>query len=129
MNHITALIIDCAGLASDVTILADENGGHLGGMYRALGCNLVDVVQLTARLDMWIDDEGILTEQPLNGSASYIALRYGFTWQYYHGTVLFAGGPDENGEMTSLNPDTATALKGMVIEFISLMWSGGAPTL
>ena len=29
--------------------------------------NYINVVQLTARLDMWIDDEGLLTEQPING--------------------------------------------------------------
>lgn len=73
-------------------------------------------------MDMWFDDEGMF-DQPINGPASYIALRYGFNWQYYHGTVLFLGGPDAEGDCTSLNPDTATALKGMIIEFIALMWT------
>lgn len=93
-----------------------------------MGCDRIDCVQLTAKLDMWIDGDGLDT-QPVNGPASYIALRYGFTWQHYHGTVLIMGGLDEDGDSTSLNPDTTTALKGMIIEFISLMWSGGAPTL
>lgn len=73
---------------------------------------------------MWLDDEGMYN-QDVNLPASYIALRYGFNWQYYHGTVLFLGGPDAEGDCTSLNPDTTTALKGMVIEFISAMWMGG----
>jgi len=49
-------------------------------------------------------------------------MRYGFTWQHYYGTVLFVDGPGDEGECTSLNPDTAAALKGMVIEFIAMMW-------
>lgn len=82
-------------------------------------------MQLTARLDRWLDDEGVFN-QGVDGPASYLALRYGFNWQCYHGTVLFLGGPDAEGDCTSLNPDSATALKGMVIEFISLMRQGDA---
>ncbi len=56
----------------------------------------MDCVQITARLDMWLDDERMYN-QDVNLSASYVALRHGFDWQYYHGTILFLGGPNDEG--------------------------------
>lgn len=111
---VTGLIVYPYGLASEVTILPEHSGGgHLHGMYQALGCRAVDCVQLTAKLDMWLDDEGMFN-QGINGPASYVALRYGFNWQYYNGTVLFLGGPDDEGLMfcdeTTVKADAKIAL-------------------
>jgi len=67
-----------------------------------IGCAYVDVVRLTSRLDMWIDDEGVYT-QPPNPVATALAQRYGRTWQSYHGTVVLAAF-NEDGDTIGLTP-------------------------
>lgn len=54
------------------------------------GCERVDVVALTTRYDMWIDDEG-LYNHPVNPAATALARSFGFTFQPYHGPVLITG--------------------------------------
>jgi hypothetical protein len=54
-----------------------ENGSdfQLGELYRLIGCDMIEVVQLPRRDGeiMVIDEEGKLTNQPRNASASRIA--------------------------------------------------------
>jgi hypothetical protein len=83
--------------------------GTLHEMYRALGCSCVDVVSLTANLDMWIDDEGLLTGRPLNPAATALARHYGYTSQPYVGPVLLCG-VDDDGNSVNLQHAQAVAL-------------------
>lgn len=79
-------------------------------VYRAvIRCRCYDVVALTTRLDMWVDDEGIYNH-PVNPGATALARRYGYTWQLYHGPVLLTGGADENGDTRPLTTDQVRAL-------------------
>lgn len=78
-------------------------------MRAVLRCDRVDVVALTTELDMWIDDEG-LYNHPVNAPATFLARRYGFTWQPYHGPVLLTGGADADGDTLPLTRDKLMAL-------------------
>lgn len=78
-------------------------------MYSVIRCRNVDVVALTSRLDMWVDDEGMYNH-PVNPVATFLAARHGFTWQKYHGPVLLTGGADDEGETLPLTVDQVRAL-------------------
>ncbi|QYN41021.1 DUF3846 domain-containing protein (plasmid) [Pseudonocardia sp. DSM 110487] len=71
------------------------------GLHRAIGCQRVDVVRLTTRVDMWIDEEGLDTA-PANQPATAVAQAFGWVWQSYHGTVVITEFDDE-GKTTSLS--------------------------
>ena len=45
-----------------ITEIEVENDLHV--WYKLLDCELVDVIRLTARVDLWIDDEGLFKEPP-----------------------------------------------------------------
>lgn len=87
-------------------------------MRSVIRCNLYDVVALTTRLDMWIDDEGIY-RHPVNELATALARRHGFNFQPYHGPVLLTGGADEDGETLPLNEDMVRALLISVLDIVS----------
>jgi hypothetical protein len=109
-SPINLLVVTPAGEVRDYVV--DPTGNvwrtrtHavLHALYDQIGCTTVDVVRLAPDVDMWVDDEGAL-KPPLrvNQLASYIATRHGLPFQLYVGTVVFAGGPDEDGNTTSLS--------------------------
>ena len=87
-------------------------------MRAVIRCNLYDLVALTTRLDMWIDEEG-LYRHPVNELATLLAARHGFNFQPYHGPVLLTGGADEDGETLPLNIDMIRALLTSVHDIVS----------
>lgn len=101
-----ALVIHPDGNVTDVNLNAGAD--HLALMYEHIGCRTVDVVGLTSRLDMWLDDDGLYT-QPLNPVATLLARHYGFTWQPYHGPVLLCG-VNAEGDSTDLDGHQIRAL-------------------
>ncbi|MGK2237554.1 MAG: hypothetical protein ACI9JD_000097 [Rhodococcus sp. (in: high G+C Gram-positive bacteria)] len=108
-NTVTAVKIDVNGQATIVELQADGQG--VGKAFReALDCRNFDVVRLAPGLDMWIDDEGLFTDNPeVNRVATRIARSYGLRWQPYVGTVVFASS-DQEGETHSLSEDQVAAL-------------------
>lgn len=58
---LAAVALTCEGEFTDIELTA---GDTLPGLYQAIGCGLVDVVALTAQLDMWVDEEGMITSGP-----------------------------------------------------------------
>lgn len=89
-----ALVIRPDGSIVDVQL--EAGGDRLEVMRELLGCRLVDVVALTDRLDMWLDDEGMFT-RPMNPVATALARRFGFVWQPYYGPVLLAATDSAGG--------------------------------
>lgn len=101
---------------SIVPIELPDTTDERGVVYRAvLRCRYFDVVALTSRLDMWIDDEG-LYNHPVNPIATALARRHGFIWQPYHGPVLLTAGADADGNTLPLNEDQARALLTSVLD-------------
>lgn len=105
--------------ADIVPISLPEDPAERQAVMRAvIRCDMYDVVALTSRLDMWIDDEGIY-RHPVNKLATYLAVRHGFTWQPYHGPVLLTGGADRDGETLPLTPDMVRALLTSVGDIVT----------
>ncbi|RFA06415.1 hypothetical protein B7R54_18710 [Subtercola boreus] len=63
-EHITGIRIDNDGVLSTVSIDDTNTHTHLLGMYRHIGCTTVDVVGLEGGIDVWVDDEGLYTQDP-----------------------------------------------------------------
>lgn len=103
----TALVVHPDGTVVDVNLNPDADN-HLPLMYEHLRCSAVDVVALTDRLDMWLDDAGIYT-QPVNPTATALARHYGFVWQPYHGPVLLCS-VDGDGASVDLDVHQVRAL-------------------
>jgi len=111
--HMTTAIL-ITPEAGVVPIELPDTADEHGTVYRAvLRCRYFDVVALTSRLDMWIDDEGLYTH-PVNPIATALAQRHGFIWQPYHGPVLLTGGADADGNTLPLTEDQARALLASV---------------
>lgn len=92
-----ALVLHPDGEVVEVNLKPDVDN-HLALMREHLNCRMVDVVRLTNRLDMWIDDEGMYT-QPVNTVATALARHYGFVWQPYHGPVMLCSVNDEGNSV------------------------------
>ncbi|MHB9857628.1 DUF3846 domain-containing protein [Streptomyces sp. YIM S03343] len=105
--------------ADIVPINLPDNPDRRQAVMRAvIRCDRYDLVALTTRLDMWIDDEGIYNH-PVNQLATLLAARHGFTWQKYRGPVLLTGGADEDGGTLPLTPDMVSALLASVADIVS----------
>lgn len=93
----------------------DENGETLRQLYRLIGCRWVEMVGLSADLDMWLDEEGALTKQPVNRYAWRIAqhLFYPLPCGPYVGVAVFAR-HDAEGDMVGLTDDRITWLQGFL---------------
>ncbi|MEU4703283.1 DUF3846 domain-containing protein [Nonomuraea dietziae] len=102
-----SLVITPDGDLREVTLPAGEESS-LPVMRREMGCRYVDVVRLTTRVDMWIDDEGAYTE-PINLVATVLTQRHGRVYQPYFGTVLLCG-VDDHGNSIDLTVDQTRAL-------------------
>lgn len=85
------------------------SSARLTVMRAVIRCERVDVVALTTRMDMWIDDEGVYNH-PANKLATLLARRFGFTFQTYHGPVLLTGGADADGNTLPLTKDGLLSL-------------------
>ncbi|MEV6654779.1 DUF3846 domain-containing protein [Streptomyces sp. NPDC051219] len=103
-----ALLITPEADIVPVNLPADSES-RLTVMYSVIRCERVDVVGLTSQLDMWLDDEG-LYNHPVNKLATVLAVRFGFTYQDYHGPVLLTGGADAEGDTVPLSKDKLLAL-------------------
>lgn len=103
-----ALLITPEADIVPVNLPADTDN-RLVVMRSVIRCERVDVVALTDQVDMWLDDDG-LYNHPVNKLATLLAVRFGFTWQEYHGPVLLTGGADAEGETVPLTKDKILAL-------------------
>ena len=82
------LVIHPSGELVEVNLNPGRN--HLALMYEQLGCSTVDVVRLSAALDMWVNSADIDTQQ-VNPIATALARTFGYVTQAYHGPVLICG--------------------------------------
>jgi hypothetical protein len=68
-----------------------HDGRFLSFAYAAIGCDLVERIRMTHDMDMWIDEEGLLTGQPYNMKANLILAPYYGGMINIVGTVIIAG--------------------------------------
>lgn len=101
----TALLLTCNAQLVEVDLPfshdSEPSAERRAVLRAALRCDRFDVVALTRKWEMWIDDEG-LYNHPVNPAATALARRFGYTHQRYHGPVLLTGGPDAKGNTLPL---------------------------
>ncbi|MET9499553.1 DUF3846 domain-containing protein [Streptomyces sp. NPDC006552] len=88
---------------------ANDND-HLKLLYAACDCDHIDAVQITERLTMWIDDEGLINQATPNFGATRLYATHRQPHQLYHGHALFTGGADAEGNTLGLTADEAAHL-------------------
>jgi hypothetical protein len=115
-----ALVIHPDGNIVEVNL--NPGADHLALKREHLDCRRVDVVALTDRIDMWIDDEG-LYNHPVNPTATVLARHYGFTWQPYHGPAMLCS-VDRHGNSIDLDVHQTRALLARLLDVADAM--GGA---
>lgn len=60
-NIIRGILIDpVAKKLSYIDIAINESGSCLKSLYKAINCDLVELVRLSDSLDLWVDEEGLL---------------------------------------------------------------------
>ena len=72
---------------------------NIEDIYRVLGCQLFDVVNISSDTDIFVDDEGVIDGRPSNMIASIIATVKTRRPHKLFGDVLFIG-HDEKGNTT-----------------------------
>ncbi|WP_432091425.1 DUF3846 domain-containing protein [Streptomyces sp. NRRL F-5630] len=111
-----ALLITCEGAVAEIDL--PEEDKERATVYRSvLRCRAFDVVCLTSRLDMWLDDEGLFNH-PVNPLATMLAKRHGFDHQTYHGPVLLTGSADEEGDTLPLTREQMAAHLSALLEIV-----------
>lgn len=108
LTNLNALRITVEG---EVTTIGLPAEAPREGMYYAIGCHRVDVVNLTPELDMWLDDDGC-PNGGINALATLIAHSFGCDHQAFYGTVVFTCVGDE-GQTTALSPELAEHLRAL----------------
>jgi hypothetical protein len=127
-SPVDLLVVTPAGEVKDYVVEADAGGvvtsrSVLEALYDQIGCTTVDVVALSPEIDMWVDDEGALKPQVgINQLASYIATRFGLSFQLYVGTAVFSGGPDAEGATRPLGKPERDRLMALIDELRSIPW-------
>jgi hypothetical protein len=92
-------------------------GDSLRGMREAIGCQLVDCIEVIPGsasrpgIDIWIDDEGLYAKAPNFLAGAVAAFLLGYIPNYpLFGDVLFTGGADSEGETLGLTKRQAEIL-------------------
>ncbi|MFD9099417.1 DUF3846 domain-containing protein [Streptomyces collinus] len=94
----------------EITEWPGDSTANLRTLYTAIGCTHVDVVDLSPKVSMWLDDDGIHTGAPVNKWATLLYAITAPLHQNYYGTAVFTGGPDAQGDTTGLTRDSCDAL-------------------
>ena len=103
-----AIKLNAEGQAEEVQ-LADE-GSQLEQLQSAVG-GLVQAIDFTADLTIWVNEEGKLYGLPINPMATFLWEKYFGLTDFICGDVIFTGGTGEDGETLGLNEETAKQLR------------------
>ncbi len=107
---VRALLI---GLDSNLTHLelpkGSFNGRFLTGVRKHVNAQAVQPLSLTSRLDLWVDENGIATNRPINTVATRLARTFGSTHNLRGPVVI-----------TSTNPEIGTA-KSLTSEQVAMI--------
>src|SRR5450759_2220752 len=83
-----------------------------------LGHDMVEVVEVDDNgTTMWINEEGKYCGVEVNEKATWLARGRIFDGDRIMGDVLFTGGPDDNGDTTSLSKEWADKLRDFNARF------------
>jgi len=84
---------------------------QLGALYRAIGCDVLDLLTVTPQLLLWVDDKGVVNGSPVNTVATaLVAATPQLRSHTIRGTVVFTGAADPHGDVTALAPEWVQVL-------------------
>lgn len=94
----------------------NEMGTTLAEMQAAVG-GLIQPIDLSEKLTMWVNEEFIfMPDLELNALASsFFHVMAGGEYAI-HGTVIFTGGTDDEGEIMALGETEATLVKTLAVQ-------------
>lgn len=99
-----------------------ESGENLQTLYRTIGCDTVDAVDIGKGITMWVDDEGLLkSKSKINHLASALRTLYWANSISYTVPALYppvAGvavllGTDEEGKCIDLTPEQVEYVRSL----------------
>ena len=106
MPEAQALAVDAKGIITEV-------GLGLKNLQAAVG-GLIEPIDIAEDLTMWVNEEFLLTSEPQpNFTASGFFSFVGGTYAI-HGTVVFTGGTDAEGNTLPLTKDNADSIRRIV---------------
>lgn len=110
---ISALLVTTDGAVTDLPL---TKGKLLADMYKAIGCNLVEVVCPTDDLTFWFDEEGLYSENTADNMAvtRVLAEVFGFNRQVYVGHAVITGGVDDEGDTLGLTDELRERLRALL---------------
>lgn len=117
------------GTAQRVPLVSEGRGGAGKMLREQIGCQLLEVVALDDRLDVWLDEEALMgvnfgdraaVRAELNAVATVVASRLGQIGQPLFGVAVFTG--RGNSETCGLD----TAQLAAVEELVAQMTAGSA---
>ncbi|ORT54185.1 DUF3846 domain-containing protein [Streptomyces sp. CB03238] len=83
---------------------------HLNTLYKAIGCQNVAAVDITDKLTMWLDDEGLYNGSVVNRPATLLYAAHQPPHQLYYGHAVITGGTDRHGNTLGLTRDQVLEL-------------------
>ncbi|MER6234441.1 DUF3846 domain-containing protein [Streptomyces sp. NPDC001616] len=83
---------------------------QLNTLYQAIDCQNIDAVDISDRLTMWLDDEGLINGARLNRGATLLYAAHRPPHQHYYGHAVITGGTDRHGNTLPLTQDQLVEL-------------------
>lgn len=102
-----AITLTAEGETKEVELVKENSLEQLQG---AVG-GLVQAVDFTDHLTIWVNEEGKLYGLPINPMATFLWEKYFGLTDFICGDVIFTGGTDEEGETLGLDEETAKELR------------------
>lgn len=115
---VSALVIKTTGEISEVDV--EAGGSVLANLYREIGCTVVEPVQLTDDLCLWLDEEGLLTKEPFNAVATTLAGLHGYVHQPYVGHAVLVRTTDD-GDSANLTAEQFGVAVSMLSDIKALL--------
>ncbi len=103
-----AITLNAEGEAKEVELVEGES--QLEKLQEAVG-GLVQAVDFTPNLTIWVNEEGKIIGLPINPMATFLWEKYFGLTDFICGNVIFTGGTGDEGETLGLNEETAKDLR------------------
>ena len=109
-----ALRIDIHGNIAEVRLPDDGAEGFIAAVRELAEAQGLQVLALTSRWDLWLDEDGITTGRPVNSRATALANLYGISWTL-RGTVVITGADREAGIAAPLTTEQIGIMRARIV--------------
>jgi hypothetical protein len=106
------IVIDAKKFEVRSVVAPDNDESNLPFLRETLGCNMVELVRLNSKLDLWIDEEGSFA----NGGAPRYFVEIGGLTGLIAGSVVLAS--HDGPKMTGLPDEVTVAFVKARVQFV-----------